>query len=395
MRTTVHYGATAGSPFLDSSVFADGTSSINFIVKSGSFQGDAGILDWNFKAPGDPTGVFGAGQEFFVQYKQRIGAALLGAGAITNNDGIKHDITTEGDSPTQFAGDCSNSPAEVVTQSDPTSVFSNGPWVYINCGYGGGTLNFTKSGYAPVQLGGIAGSNFLDQDAAGCPHYSGIPTTDPTCWIYVGDEWFTIQKHIKIGTFGNSASSVVELWMAHANQPSELTTNVSDAAIPNDGTGITGKYGKISIGVYGTGASFNVNTNVWFDDMIISTRRIPDPDVATPNAPDSLNLSNVTTSSVTVNWRANSQNGTAQDDTGFLIERCAGNGQACLPNPQSGFAQIGTTAPGATSYVDSTVVSGSTYTYRVRAKNPSGNSAYTIAQCFNGGATCGGTAVVP
>lgn len=126
-----------------------------------------------------------------------------------------------------------------------------------------------------------------------------------------------------------------------------------------------------------------------------TTRRIPDPDVAAPNAPDSLSLPNVTANSVTVNWRVNSQNGTAQDDTGFLVEHYTGTGAACFPNPQSGFTVVATTAAGATSYVDTTVTAGTTYTYRMRAKNASDNSAYTIAQCFHGSTTCGGTVAVP
>ncbi len=393
---TQHY--SLATPSLDSAIKADGNSSLKFTINSGSHQGDAGWYDYNFCAPVN-TCVYGNGQEFFIQYKVRIDSALLGAGAISNDSsgGLKHDITTEGDTATTAAGDCSNSPGEVVTIAEPTGNAFQGPVMYNNCGSSGGTYAFMQQGYQPIQLGGIAGSNLLDQDAAGCPHYAGrgTPISDPTCFIYVGNEWFTIQKHIKVGTFGQP-NSVIEQWIAHANSPSVLTTNASDAAIVNDGSGgASGKYGKIQLSTYDTGATFNVNSQVNFDDLIISTRRIPDPDVPTPNAPDSLNLSNVTSGSVTVNWRANSQNGMAQDDTGFLIERCAGNGQACLPNPQSGFAQIGTTAPGATSYVDSTVVPGSTYTYRVRAKNSSGNSAYTIAQCFNGGPSCGSTAVIP
>jgi hypothetical protein len=256
-----------------------------------------------------------------------------------------------------------------------------------------------QSGYQEIQMGGITGSNYLDQDAAGCPHYSGrgIPTTDPSCWNYVGNEWFTVQVHIKVGAFG-SPNSVVELWLSHAGQPAELVTNAADAALVNDGSGgASGQYGKIQISAYNTAMSGSlVNSAVWFDDLMVSTRRIPDPNVATPNAPDSLALSNVTANSVTVNWRVNSQNGTAQDDAGFLVERCTGTGATCLPNPQSGFTQIGTTTLGAASLVDNTVAANTTYTYRVRATNGAGNSGYAIAQCFNNSSTtCGSTVTVP
>ncbi|HET7872032.1 MAG TPA: fibronectin type III domain-containing protein, partial [Terriglobales bacterium] len=192
-------------------------------------------------------------------------------------------------------------------------------------------------------------------------------------------------------------NSIVEMWIAHDGQPARLVTNMADAALVNNlSGGASGKYGKISLSAYNTNMSGSlVNTAVWFDDLVVSTRRVPDPNVATPNAPDSLALSNFTSSSVTVNWRVNSQNGTAQDDTGFLVERCTGTATSCFPNPQSGFAQIGTTATGASSFVDSTAVRGTTYTYRLRARNAAGNSGYAAAICFNGGTTCGGTVTVP
>ena len=381
----------AGTPATDCSVSADGPCSLKFTVTNGSFQGDAGWYDYNFSS--DLATTFGEGQEFYVQYKIRLDPGILGN--FSGAGGLKHDITTEGDTPSKSAPDCSNSPAEVVTIQD---LAFNGPWIYVNCGFSSGTTFFTNSGYEPLQLSGAPGTNFLDQNAAGCPHYNGqggIPVADPTCFLYVGNEWFTIQKHIKIGTWGQP-NSVIEQWVAHAGQTSILTNAVSDAAIPNDGSGgASGKYGKIQLSTYDTGGTYNVNMAAWFDDLIVSTRRIPDPDVATPNAPDSLNLSNVTANSVTVNWRANSQNGSGQDDTGFLVERCTGTGASCFPNPQSGFSQIGTTAAGATSFADNTVMSGTTYTYRVRANNTTGHSAYAIAQSFNGATTCGGTVVIP
>jgi len=380
-----------GTPSQDCTAAADGPCSIKFTVANGSFQGDSGYYDYNFNS--NLTAVYGNGQEFFIQYKERFDPGILGT--FSGAGGLKHDITTEGDTNTVQAGDCSNSPGEIVTIQDMSF---NGPWIYVNCGYSSGSNYFTNAGYEPLQLSGAPGTNFLDQNASGCPHYAGqggIPVSDPTCFLYVADEWFTVQIHVKVGAFG-SPNSVVEQWFAHAGSPSVLVSNASDAAIPNDGSGgASGKYGKIQLSTYDTGATFNVNTAAWFDDLIVSTRRIPDPDIANPNAPDSLSLSNISASSVTMNWRVNSQNGTAQDDTGFLVERCTGDGPTCFPNPQSGFQQIGTTAPAASSYVDNTVVSGTTYTYRVRAKNTSGNSAYTIAQCFNGGTTCGGTVTVP
>jgi hypothetical protein len=377
----------------DCSIAADGCS-LKFAILVGYPQGEPGWFDWNFSP--DLSKTFGNGQEFFVQYRERLDPGMLNGANFPNGEGFKSDIITEGDTATVQAQDCSNSPGEVVMVQDGNGAAY--PVLYHNCGFSGGTLAFMQSGYELIQLGGVTGSNFLDQNIAGCPHYSGrgVPITDPTCWNYVGNEWFTVQVHVKVGTFQNP-NSVLEFWLAHQGQPAQLITNAADAALVNDGTGAaSGKYGKIQLSAYNTNMSGSmVNTAVWFDDLVVSTRRIPDPNVATPNPPDSLSLSNISASSVTVNWRVNSHNGTAQDDTGFLVERCAGDGAACFPNPQSGFTQIGTTSAGASSFVDNTVAAGTTYTYRVRAKNSTGNSGYAAAQCFNGGTTCGGTVAVP
>jgi len=375
----------------DCGIAADGCS-LKFSILKGYQQGEPGWFDWNFSP--DLSKTFGEGQEFYIQYRERLDPGMLNMANFPNSGGFKHDIITEGDTLSRAARDCSNSPGEVVTTEGIAGI----PTVYHNCGYGDGSFAFMKTGYQGIQLAGIVNTNFLDQNAAGCPHYSGrgIPNSDPTCWRYVGGEWFTVQMHIKVGTFGHP-DSVVEMWLAHEGQPAQLVVNAADAALVNDGSGgASRKYGKIQLSAYSTGMSGSlVNTAVWFDDLMVAARRIPDPNVATPNAPDSLHLSDVTSHRVTVNWRVNSQNGTTQDDTGFLVERCRGDGAACFPNPQTGFVQIGVTAPGAGSFVDKTVAQHATYTYRVRARNRAGNSSYSAAQCFNAGSTCGGTVVVP
>ena len=66
---------------------------------------------------------------------------------------------------------------------------------------------------------------------------------------------------------------------------------------------------------------------------------------------------------VNLTWKDNSGN-----ETGFKIERST-NGV--------NFSQIATASVNAISYADTTVSEGKTYTYRVRAYNASGDSAYS------------------
>jgi len=57
----------------------------------------------------------------------------------------------------------------------------------------------------------------------------------------------------------------------------------------------------------------------------------------------------------------------------FKVERKTGTGGT--------YAQVGTTATGATSYVDSSVATNTTYCYRVKASNSAGDSPYSNEAC--------------
>jgi hypothetical protein len=128
-----------------------------------------------------------------------------------------------------------------------------------------------------------------------------------------------------------------------------------------------------------------------FDNLIVSRRRIPDPGTGVPNAPDSLSLAIIDTTHITVSWRVNSQNGTAQDDTGFKVLRCQGNQIDCFAT--QAFSVVGTTAAGATSFADSGLTHTLPYTYMVYGINGAGNSANAASLCLNTSANpCGGTA---
>lgn len=98
----------------------------------------------------------------------------------------------------------------------------------------------------------------------------------------------------------------------------------------------------------------------------------PTPDItnvtgggpSAPSAPSSLAATPSSATQINLSWTDNSTN-----EDGFRIERA--------PGGTTTFAEIGTVAAGVTNY-QSTGLTGSTaYSYRVRAYNASGNSAYT------------------
>lgn len=121
--------------------------------------------------------------------------------------------------------------------------------------------------------------------------------------------------------------------------------------------------GKAGFGM-GGGAELAAST-----DDILSTSAIDDflvQDLVTgPAAPSSLSGSE-NSGDVDLTWTDNSG-----DETGFVLERKRGSS----PN----YYQIATPAANATSYTDTDVDPGYTYTYRIKAVNGSGESAYATS----------------
>jgi hypothetical protein len=68
---------------------------------------------------------------------------------------------------------------------------------------------------------------------------------------------------------------------------------------------------------------------------------------------------------INLSWADNSSN-----ETGFKIERCQGS--SC-----TSFAQVGTVGGGVNTYNNTGLSGGTSYTYRVRAYNSGGDSAYS------------------
>jgi len=370
------------------------------------------------------------GQEFFVQYRVRYDAAVLtdstwqgcpGSGGC----GFKQNIIREedhfvsgsevvtnacaGDSLSQFG----NGIDEIVLQQiDPTQPNNHyHPFIYSGCPSGN---NDSFVSITNPQTGDFVQ---IDQGAAGCFHGNGSLATDggwtaaepPTgnCFDYHANDWMTFQVHVVVGPTWGVGGSKVEVWAAHDGQPSQLIINLSDWLLNNNGS-TTGNYGKLWNDLFNTaatGVQSGVNPHVNYDNAIIAKRRIPDPDVSTPNPPDSLALVDLTPSctgsacQVQINWRVNSQNHTAQDDEGFLVERCTANSAVgsnqdwvCFANQNNSnsgprFGQIATLPPGTSTFTDTGLTHGNTYVYRVRAFNSFGNSAYAASMCVRNGAT--------
>lgn len=101
-------------------------------------------------------------------------------------------------------------------------------------------------------------------------------------------------------------------------------------------------------------------TSDWSNEATVT------PPAAAPNAPTSLLAQAITSTSIQLTWTDNSTN-----ETGFQIERKVGTGPFEAP------ILLPANATGSVNFVDSGLTSGTNYTYRVRAINQAGNSAWS------------------
>jgi hypothetical protein len=333
---------------VDSSVKVSGAASLRFDIMPRLGANSSGSFALEFPQQ------FGSGEEFFIQWRQRFDREMV-TRVFRKGEGWKQAII--GDATTR-----SCSANEVVVQNSYHRGF---PQMYHSCGL----KDSQYEGLSPL----VPPSDFLLQDGTGC-RYSAQRAAQ--CFRYQADQWMTFQVHIKVGKWYANQSgsyhrdSIVELWVAEENKPSVLVISMPDYDLVHEGA--DQKYGRIWFLPYNTNKDDTEDhpiAHTWYDELIISRRRIPDPGVATPNPPDSLSAS-TNKQGVGLTWRGNSEN-----ETAFLIERCSGNLYDC--EASQGFAQIGTAPAHASSFLDKSAAGGKRYAYRVRASNRAGNSAYS------------------
>lgn len=109
--------------------------------------------------------------------------------------------------------------------------------------------------------------------------------------------------------------------------------------------------------------------DAWYDGYRPANTRfvVEGSYLAAPGAPTNLSAKAIASSAVIVGWK-----GHANKATGFLIERKAGKCSSADP-----WMQIPGGTVNAESYTDSGLTPDSSYAYRVRSYDPSGNSPYS------------------
>ncbi len=119
---------------------------------------------------------------------------------------------------------------------------------------------------------------------------------------------------------------------------------------------------NVSISSAGTKVFHIKSNDVWLlvDYMEVTNTSPP----ATPTAPSNLAASNVSSSSLQLNWTDNSN-----DEDNFVVERNANGG---------GYLELTSTiSANSTSYTDNSVSANGSYQYRIASKNTGGQSAFS------------------
>lgn len=254
-------------PDIDNKIRASGAGSLRFTIPSQTGANTSGSFFANFSR--DLATQFGQGQEFFVQWRQRFERKMLRA--FLGGGGWKLAIIGEGDQPgRQPTSSCTE--LEAVVSSDMRYM---GPTFYHSCGRFI-SLDFYDGTQVRLQRQG--------------PPYCYYPD-DPQhgCFRYVANEWMTFQVHLQIGRW-NKPSSRIQLWAAREGRPSVMIYDSIDAfpkgftLFNNPGSGSDtnpgAKYGKIWLLPYNTNkdsSEMYPTTFTWYDELIVSTRKIADP----------------------------------------------------------------------------------------------------------------------
>jgi hypothetical protein len=246
---------------------ASGGGSLCFEIPSNTPADTSGSFWLNFKD--DLSAQFGEGEEFYVQWRQRFSPEFLKT-KYKGGGGWKQVIIGEGDRPGKTVYSCTQ--LEIVVNNG----YHRGiVQMYHSCGGKDGQ-------YEGLEVFDRKVNDILLQNACGCRYQK---PTIPPCVGYQADQWMTFQVHVKIGTWYKNdkryrRDSTIELWVAEEGQPSKPVISRTDYDLANNNP--AAKYGKIWLLPYNTGkdaSQAHPTAYTWYDELIISKQRIPDPAV--------------------------------------------------------------------------------------------------------------------
>ncbi len=298
------------SPVLDTTIKASGSSSLKFTFPSNSGSGAAGQYFTNFSA--DLATQFGENSDFYVQWRQRFSTEYMNTNmASTSGQGIKQIIIGSGDKAgcnSTTGNHCSNNAG--ISCSDDSPCLPNGTCDIVcasSCSYLEVVVQDTyKRGYPQMYnscFGSTShgaydpwqepygGSDYKNQNAMPSPYCLNYDPSGTNCVRYYPNEWLTYQVHIHTGprrttaNYDEWSNSHVDLWIAREGQPS---VKVMDWVVGSRTYALSAgplasdlKFGKVWLLPYITdkdASQIHTPVSIWYDELIISTQKIADPD---------------------------------------------------------------------------------------------------------------------
>jgi len=250
---------------------ASGNYSLKFTIPPLTGADTSGSFFLNFAD--DLSQRFGEGDDLYVQWRQRFSKDMLRAFA--GGNGWKQIIVGAGDYPGVTNYTCTEQ--ETVVQQDKR-IGVGFPAMYHSCGTWE-VLEFWDGTQVRMQHQGPPYCYYPNDPQAGCMQYK-------------PDQWMTFQMHIKVKKWNEVKTSTFEMWVNYENGPS---VKVFDSALAGGFTYYRTEdpnafFGKVWFLPYNTNKDPTENhptAYTWYDDLIISRSRIPDPGqtAKTPSPP--------------------------------------------------------------------------------------------------------------
>ena len=294
MEISPYIGPGTAVPTVDTSIKVSGDASLKMTIPARSAANTSGFFAMNFtpgstnqkSAGGDPDKAsayysvqFGEMEEFYIQWRQRFTHQFITT-KYAGGGGWKQIVIGEGDRAAFRASSCTQ--LELTVNNGANRGF---PQMYHSCGgkdgrYEGLTEVLPRPGRTTPDYK-------LQNAVTGCLYSS---PSAPPCVGYKPDQWMTFQVRVKVGTWYKNdknyhRNSEVDLWVADEQRPSRLVISLRDYDLANQNP--MAKYGKVWLMPYNTGRDSNVlhqETYTWYDDLIVSRSRIPDPIASSPRS---------------------------------------------------------------------------------------------------------------
>ena len=279
---------------------ASGSGALQFEIPAQTGATMTGTWRTNFSD--DESIKFGAGDDLYVQWRQRFSASMLDS-IYEGGGGWKQIIIGQGDDPGYEYGDAGETSSctslELVIQNVLHRSF---PQAYHNCGEYIPFVSDFNSEYNAYDfkfqnaIHNLSGTNdkeryvlYSQEDSQTNSVRSDFPGM-----AYFPNEWMTFQVHLKLGPLGTAidslsgqsksgfTNSTIEMWVAREGQASVKTHSFTGVVLRREdgGNDTAEKYGKIWLLAFNTGKDASKSypiAHTWYDELIISRSKIADP----------------------------------------------------------------------------------------------------------------------